>query len=600
MWKQTMGRTVILGLILYALSSYQAPALRASNPMLGYVAYEPGGDYNRCVPDAGNVLQRLNARGELIGFQYSSAGYTALDGKNWHIQGIARLPFYAWDTLLRGQFFAATFSHPRGTGVDYSSHLGMAQMGFKGGKEGKLLGSNRAYNDNWNSDIAEWKVTPNPYDSFFSVAGTPKFKIDENENHPGGISTLGWHLVVPLQKYDAGGHGFLGLKGGTPDDSNPYVKIYDLWDPGWPVLRSTFLTSGRGTDNRAAAITKLDNGKFLLAVMKSDPNRVEFYVSTGTDLDAPDVFGADDREPDKRWDHDLPDGWENINFITDCSGDLFLLGFRGGSDDYIDMYKIDLFEDGFSPDLFYDIETEKWGSKHMYCSDNSNVDQCDMKAAAGSYIDPNGQVVIYSVNYANDGGAYVYAIGKPWVFGSNSNLGEITSYVYGNGNPWCAENGPCSSYPPYSNYLRGVEFHERHGNNGPGTACPTLADAWVEFYEHPDFNNYGDNAGQYYRIDYTERDAKNGKNMGANYFNDKASSMRWCIPAGHSFKFYRDNWSGSYQYLNGTGDVRSIQNLNGSNYAYGGGSTNDSITSYYFEENHVDSLGWYGDYDYGD
>src|SRR5258706_111856 len=155
MWKQTMGRTVILGLILYALSSYQAPALRASNQMLGYVAYEPGGDYNRCVPDAGNVLQRLNARGELIGFQYSSAGYTDLDGKNWHIQGIARLPFYAWDTLLRGQFFTATFSHPRGMGVDYSSHLGMAQMGFKGGKEGKLLGSNRAYNNNWNGDIAE-------------------------------------------------------------------------------------------------------------------------------------------------------------------------------------------------------------------------------------------------------------------------------------------------------------------------------------------------------------------------------------------------------------------------------------------------------------
>src|SRR5262249_8148209 len=114
------------------------------------------------------------------------------------------------------------------------------------------------------------------------------------------------------------------------------------------------------------------------------------------------------------------------------------------------------------------------------------------------------------------------------------------------------------------------------------------------------FNNYGENAGQYYRIDYTERDAKNGKNMGANYFNDKTSSIRWCIPVGHSFKFYRDDWSRPYQYLNGTGDVRYIQNLNDRNYAYGGGSTNDSITSYHFQENYIDSLGWDGEYDYDD
>jgi hypothetical protein len=106
-------------------------------------------------------------------------------------------------------------------------------MGFKGGKGGKLLGSNRAYNSNWNSNTAEWNVTPNPNDSFVSMAGTPNFKIDANENHSGGISTLGWHLVVALQKWD---YHFWG-PGFTPDDSNPYVKIYNLWDPREPVLR---------------------------------------------------------------------------------------------------------------------------------------------------------------------------------------------------------------------------------------------------------------------------------------------------------------------------------------------------------------------------
>jgi hypothetical protein len=556
-----LGSTTIVGLLFM---TQPAETRTASSKILGYVADAPGGNYNRCVPDAANVLRRLNARGELMGFQYSSAGYTDLDGETWHIQGIARLPFYWWDTLLRGQFFAAAFDHPRGSGVDYGSHLGIAEMGFKGGKEGKLLGSNRAYNSNWNGNTAEWNVTPNPNDSFVSIAGTSKFKIDANENHAGGISTLGWHLVVALQKWDDHWYG-----GSTPSDSNPYVKLYNLWDTREPVLTSAFLThkNGSGTDNMAAAITKLNNEKFLLAVIKSTPvAQVEFYVSTGTNLDASDVFGADNRQPDAIW--RTSPGWQNINFIVDCSGELFLLGFRGGSEDYIDLYKIDLYEGGTYPDRYYQVNPTLWGNKHMYCSDNSNTDQCDMNASAGSYIDPDGQVVIYSVDYDNDGGA--------------------TSYVYGNGNPWNQQ------FDAHGGYLRGVEFHERRGNLGQGTTCPTLADAWVEFYEHRDFNSYGENAGQYYRIDYNERDAKNGKDMGTNYFNDKASSIRWCIPPGHSFKFYRDNWSGPYQYLNGSGDVRYIPNLEGLQYAYGGGRTNESITSYHFQENQVDSLGWYG------
>src|SRR5687768_15477567 len=80
--------------------------LVAANRLLGYVATAPGADFNRCVPDAGNVLRRLNARGDLMGFHYSLAGYTGLVGSDWHSQAIVRLPFYEWDWLLRGQFFA--------------------------------------------------------------------------------------------------------------------------------------------------------------------------------------------------------------------------------------------------------------------------------------------------------------------------------------------------------------------------------------------------------------------------------------------------------------------------------------------------------------
>jgi hypothetical protein len=547
------------------------PALKA------YSALAPGADYNRCVPDAAGVLNRMNARGELLGLHYSAAGYTPLDGEKWHSQGIVRLPFYEWDSLLRGQFFAASFSHPGGTGPHYDSHLGIAQLGYRGGNEGKAVGSNRMFNANYTGPRSDWDVTPNPGDTFIPVGGSPQFKIDEYENHPGGMSALGWHVIVALQKWTYAGQWFSAT---TPPDSNPLVKIYDLWDPSWPTLRSSFLThigpvtsDGRGTDAMAAGITKLADGRFLMAVTKASPtNQVEFYVSTGTSLDAPDLFGAPNRLPDAVW---ATGGWQNINFITDCdSGNIYMLGFKGadGGVDAVEMYRIDLFGSGTYPNATFTVNTTFMDTKHLYCSDNYGQDQCDLKAAAGSYVDPKGHVVLYGTGYSNDGGA--------------------TSWVHGNGTP------SYGSSPSQGGYIRGVEFRERHGNTGPAAVgCPTLADAWVEFYEHPDFNANGENAGLVYRIDYADRDKRNAKDLNANLFNDKASSVRWCLPAGHSFAIYRDRWAGASQYLKGSGDVRYISNLSNSVYGYGGGSVNDTITSYWFADNYVDPKGWAGGID---
>jgi hypothetical protein len=543
-------------------------AVVASTKLLGYAATSPGADYNRCVPNAAQVLDRLNARGELLGFHYSAAGYTGLNGEYWHAQTVLRLPFYSWDTLLRGQFFVSSFSHIAGTGADNDSHLGVARLGFRGGHEGEAVGSNRMYNYANNGTRADWDVTPNPGDTFIALAGTPKFKIDELENHPGGMSGIGWHVVVPVQKwhYDNFWPG-----GETSSDSNPYVKIYDLWSPDWPVLRSSFLTRNNGahTDNMSAAITKLADGRFLLAVAKNTPvQRVEFYVSTGTNLDAADVFGTNGRLPDFYWSMGGP---SNFNFITDCNGDIYMIGLRGGDEDWIDLNRIDFYTGGTYPHGPYEVVRTFIGQKHMYCSDNRNTDQCDFQAGAGAYVDPNGHVLIYGVNYSNDGGA--------------------TSWVHGNGAPWYG------SYAASQGYLRGIEFRERHGNAAAGTACLTLDDAWVEFYEHPTFNSGGGNSGQVYRVDYADRDMRNARDLGTNYFNDKTSSLRWCLPAGHSIALYRDPWSGPIQYLNGSGNVRYMTSLSGLNYAYGGGSTNDSITAYWFVPNYVDASGWYGTWD---
>jgi hypothetical protein len=547
-------------------------AVAASTYLPGFVSSVPGSDVNQCMNDAGNMLQRLNARGELLGFQYTHAGYTGLSGSTWHVQGIVRLPFYSWDSVLLGQWFAAAFSHPGGTGADYGAHFGVAQSAHKGGVSGLPLGTNRAFNENWDGNTADWNVTPYPDDSFIPVNGTPKFKLDDTQNHPGGPSALGWHVAVPLQKW---------APNQTPGDSQPLVKMYSLWNPDAPVLTSSFLThinnapgADVGTDAMGSAIVKLADGRFLLAVNKSTPTPgVEFYVSADTDIESPTLFGAY-RVADAYLNLANSSSWQNMTFVVDCNGSLWLLGFRGGGEDWIDLFSIALYGGGTSPDTAYQVSATYWDAKHMYCSDNSNTDQCDMEAAAGGYVDSQGHLVVYSLNFDNDGGA--------------------TSWVYGNGTPW---NG---TSPAYGNYMRGVEFRDRHGNGGypAGQACPTMNDAWVELYENANFNSNGGDPGQVYHIDYREATARNGKNLGTNYFNDKASSVRYCIPSGNAIVLYRDAWAGSYQYLNGDGNVRYVSSLTAFNYAHGGGGMNDSVTSYRFASV-TDSLGWIASVDNG-
>ena len=92
------------------------------------------------------------------------------------------------------------------------------------------------------------------------------------------------------------------------------------------------------------------------------------------------------------------------------------------------------------------------------------------------------------------------------------------------------------------------------------TSCPTLNDAWVELF---DDDTYRD---RHLLIDYVDRNLKPYVNYtyeAMESFNDKTSSIRWCIPSGHAMKVYQHNtYGGSSLTLNGNGYVQSHVNLN--------------------------------------
>jgi len=174
-------------------------------------------------------------------------------------------------------------------------------------------------------------------------------------------------------------------------------------------------------------------------------------------------------------------------------------------------------------------------------------------AAGGVYVDPNGEVILYGADYNPSG--------------INSDL------VHGNGLPFSGD------YASTNGFIRGKEFHERHGDAAPWTACPTMNDAWVEFYSERNFD-LDEGTGQILRIDYARRQERNYRIFGQPDFNDKAKSVRWCIPSGSSFQVFHDlDFTGPSGLLLGTGHVRGVASFQNKSYPNGGTNLDNSITS---------------------
>lgn len=627
-----------------AMTPDQCTAFFQANPpevLGGRIAFATQPDNNRCVPHASRVLDRLNATGELMGWQFLKNGYEDVEDQVFHSETLVRLPYFdpSVNSTLDGSYFISTYSHSIDD-VPYHS-LGVAHLAFKTGNQGRMLLTNRAFSggNHTTAGVPDWDVAPHPDDGFVPFNdGTTLFTLDPQQNHPGGGSALGWYAVVGTQIFDDGEIAGIPEGGSTPPDSQTKVVTLNLSNPLSPVITSTFVAhqdppGDQGNSAFAAAITKLNNGHFLLGVEKDFPTKqMEFYVSTSTSLDDPHPFGPDKRDPDtiiplcgssgattnthnSASDSDEcfnnPYGWQSFNFINDCNGEIYVLGMRGNvgncNDDFffttgecndvVDNFKIQVTNSGagYSVQVISvdQLPPNEFGeaSKHMYCSDNAQNDQCDLNAAAGSYVDPQGQVIIYASEYDPDGSFLSFA-------------------AYGNGagdvnGPWRGQSCPGGTCGIFGGFYRGMEFHERHGNGAVGSACPTLDQAWVEFYEGVSYNAFGDSGGQMHRTNYVTRDERDGY-LGSNDFNDKAHSVRWCVPPGSSIQVFKDVWTGGFTYLNGSGQVMEVADLSNFTYQYStdgsgvGANTTGSITTFQFVEGYTDPNGIRGFRDLGD
>jgi hypothetical protein len=203
--------------------------------------------------------------------------------------------------------------------------------------------------------------------------------------HAGGLSTLGDLLAIPID------HG----------DGRSQILFYDASDP--PNLIKLGPTIDRMASRAAAvALTRVPDGRYLAAVRASI--EYDFYISRSDDfVDGFDsaAFARWDRGgilPELRATSDL----QNINFLRQCDGSLFMIGFRQTSpvaptlpgQNVAYLYRV-VFPNG---DYSQVPDIQQVGRKVISCSDS----QCNFDAATGAYITNDAELLIYGMTHYRD------------------------------------------------------------------------------------------------------------------------------------------------------------------------------------------------------
>ncbi len=423
-------------------------------------------DCNPCVADVAASVRSLRNRGDILGFYKGPAPDPKLL-KHW--QGVQRLMGAHSDNLL------VSTSNADEAGVLTVS------LGGRGG-DGLRFRSNRL-----GSGSVEDTAPPQTH------IGVRYLRLERNYTHASGFQTVGHFAAV-------------GLEGAT-NGARGRVVIISYAAPTEPVLqgRST-LTNYPSSDAGTASIARLASGRYLLIVGNSNANDLFFYRSTTGDL-------RNTRwESVATWNKSAVSGWgayQNISLVGQCDGQLFLIGTHNDSDytfgdDRIAAYLLSLNLERRTAQL------TPAASRHVYCSWGPLEDQCNLDAAGGVYVDPDGRLIVYATEHDNDGP------------GGSVKMAEFRSAV-------------------------------------APTRCSRIEEAWAELYDDKDFGDRG------LMIDFTDRRRERYDNFDhVEGFGDKTSSARACLPPGWRFSLYEhDGYRGSRRDLVGTGQLVAVSSFGG-------------------------------------
>ena len=457
--------------------------LAVQSELKGMVTTTTTTNTNRCVPFPVAQLRALRDHGDIMGFRMA-LGYPDPDGGKFHWQGVQRLP------IGGGRLLAVSGS----TRASEGGHVAIVQLGSRSRTGGRLR-SNRL-----STRTQDWDVRPDENDVIIQ-----DLRVNTVFNHPGGLQTLGRYLLVPLEMVG---------------DSSSKARVYlydslgarDPWNcnqaTGAGCLRRVwgFVVDGTGAGTVSAA--RLTDGRYLMITTQRNITKFEVHVSQrGKALTDPTLFGTWGSYEALWVSRGIATGedwrdYQNLNLLTGCNGQLYLLasyksdgGLFFSSDDTIDLYELHLVPDGKTNadgDPTLSVSLNKVASRHLFCSTLGDETQCNLHAAGGAWIDPQGRLFFYSVEHDND--------------------------------------GPSGS-------VKMMEFRPGDHLDTPNTAsvegCPTLSTAYVELFDEANFG------GNSLMIDFPDRFRRNYDQFDTAFsFNDRTRSARQCIPPGFRYRLW--------------------------------------------------------------
>jgi hypothetical protein len=305
-------------------------------------------------------------------------------------------------------------------------------------------------------------------------------------------------------------------------------------------------------------------------------------VDSRSDLDIEACLGGANR-PDG-----LGEAHQSSNFVTEgsLSGPLFLIGGRNttllpSGSDYLDLYRVHIDEQGNPDSCFLTLEDSmRVTSKPII----GGGDSANLAAAGGVYISPSGELIVYSIEYENDG---------PWSLESDGSPGRRTVQFA----EWRHREMVRPSSPTRRVGLvvdgpftvdEGSDVFLKAEGKAP------ITKAWLQLFEDdglglslPGYTDKDD----WLAVDYVDWNKDNSDDFRKLKYIDDAGSWRWFAHSGCTMRandddFSDGNFPGKYtRTLVGTGQVESESDLDSVPNDDGDLSMDDEITSMQFFSN---------------
>ncbi len=329
--------------------------------------------------------------------------------------------------------------------------------------------------------------------------------------HAGGMSLLGDVLAIPLEALDSGASRVVFL-----NMANPQEPIFF----GHEIIRHRRVGMAG-----AVALTKLESGYYLCAVWTdsdSDPDlppRLDVYLSDGID------FRAGFSDPLVTWKQVdfLPRPQElirfqSISFVPQVDGRLYLVAMGNthpsttpvlSGSNRAQLFQIDIATLQTNPPSLGPAAITKLAEREFHCGE-----YCNFATAGGIHMSESGLTLLSAYH---------------WRIGGKIRLAEFRT-----------------EFPPEGDQIGAME------------------QAWVELFEHTEYRGrrltvYGERTPALADYETTR--------VQGEAFGDAVSSARHQIPAGHTYRLYRDkNFetdgnAATYIDLRGTGRVEEIPDL---------------------------------------